>query len=153
MACLGFEPGAAWWKARTNPLSYGGTPTLFREGLGVSALNVWTIGLERQTSLVTFHKYNFINSNSTNEVSFVGDRYSSVDSSTILWPRVQIPIYASIFHFKFELHCEKDANNEKETVIGPYLKTKTLIKFLETGFELEYSSFKCSITTYHSSIH
>ena len=26
MVCLGIEPGAAGWKARTNPLSYGGTP-------------------------------------------------------------------------------------------------------------------------------
>ena len=26
MECLGVEPGAAWWKAQTNPLSYGGTP-------------------------------------------------------------------------------------------------------------------------------
>ena len=26
MICLGFEPGAAGWKAPTNPLSYGGTP-------------------------------------------------------------------------------------------------------------------------------
>ena len=26
MVCLGFEPGAAGWKAETNPLSYGGTP-------------------------------------------------------------------------------------------------------------------------------
>ena len=26
MVCLGFEPGAAWWKARTNPLSYGCNP-------------------------------------------------------------------------------------------------------------------------------
>ena len=26
MVCLGFEPGAAGWKARTNPLSYAGTP-------------------------------------------------------------------------------------------------------------------------------
>ena len=25
MVCLGFEPGAAGWKAQTNPLSYGGT--------------------------------------------------------------------------------------------------------------------------------
>ena len=25
MVCLGFEPRAAGWKARTNPLSYGGT--------------------------------------------------------------------------------------------------------------------------------
>ena len=24
--CLGLEPGAAGWKAQTNPLSYGGTP-------------------------------------------------------------------------------------------------------------------------------
>ena len=28
MACLGVEPGAAGWKAQTNPLSYGGTPCL-----------------------------------------------------------------------------------------------------------------------------
>ena len=27
MVCLGFEAGAAEWKAPTNPLSYGGTPT------------------------------------------------------------------------------------------------------------------------------
>ena len=26
MMCLGIEPGAAGWKARMNPLSYGGTP-------------------------------------------------------------------------------------------------------------------------------
>ena len=26
MMCLGLEPGAAGWKAQTNPLSYGGTP-------------------------------------------------------------------------------------------------------------------------------
>ena len=26
MVCLGLEPGAAGWKAQTNPLSYGGTP-------------------------------------------------------------------------------------------------------------------------------
>ena len=28
MVCLGFEPGAAGWKVQTNPLSYGGTPTV-----------------------------------------------------------------------------------------------------------------------------
>ena len=28
MVCLGLEPGAAGWKAQTNPLSYGGTPRL-----------------------------------------------------------------------------------------------------------------------------
>ena len=28
MACLGVEPGAAGWKAQTNPLSYGGTPKI-----------------------------------------------------------------------------------------------------------------------------
>ena len=26
MLCLGLKPGAAGWKAQTNPLSYGGTP-------------------------------------------------------------------------------------------------------------------------------
>ena len=25
MVCLGVEPGAAGWKAQTNPLSFGGT--------------------------------------------------------------------------------------------------------------------------------
>ena len=29
MECLGVEPGAAWRKAQTNPLSYGGTPIVF----------------------------------------------------------------------------------------------------------------------------
>ena len=29
MVCLGFEPGAAGWKAQTNPLSYGGTPAIY----------------------------------------------------------------------------------------------------------------------------
>ena len=29
MMCLGFEPGAAGWKAQTSPLSYGGTLTFF----------------------------------------------------------------------------------------------------------------------------
>ena len=28
MVCLGLEPGAAGWKAQTNPLSYGGTPQM-----------------------------------------------------------------------------------------------------------------------------
>ena len=28
MVCLGLEPGAAGWKAQTNPLSYGGTHQL-----------------------------------------------------------------------------------------------------------------------------
>ena len=29
MVCLGFKPGAAGWKARMNPLSYGGTPFVY----------------------------------------------------------------------------------------------------------------------------
>ena len=28
MVCLGLKPGAAGWKAQTNPLSYGGIPPL-----------------------------------------------------------------------------------------------------------------------------
>ena len=27
MVCLGFEPGAAGWKAQTNPLTHDDTPT------------------------------------------------------------------------------------------------------------------------------
>ena len=33
MVCLGIEPGAAGWKARTNPLSYGGTPNVIKRFL------------------------------------------------------------------------------------------------------------------------
>ena len=29
MGCLGFEPGAAGWKAQTDPRSYGGTPSTY----------------------------------------------------------------------------------------------------------------------------
>ena len=29
MVCLGLEPGAAGWKAQTNPLSYGCTPKIY----------------------------------------------------------------------------------------------------------------------------
>ena len=31
MECLGVEPGAAWWKAQTNSLCYGGTPNAYSE--------------------------------------------------------------------------------------------------------------------------
>ena len=27
MVCMGFKPGAAEWKAQTNPLDYGGKPS------------------------------------------------------------------------------------------------------------------------------
>ena len=30
MVCLGLKPGAAGWKAQTNPLSYSGTPNNYR---------------------------------------------------------------------------------------------------------------------------
>ena len=39
MACLGVEPGAAWWKAQTNPLSYGGTPKVGDCYLFIFSLN------------------------------------------------------------------------------------------------------------------
>ena len=29
MVCLGLEPKVAVWKAETNPLSYGGTPSFY----------------------------------------------------------------------------------------------------------------------------
>ena len=41
MVCLGFEPGAAGWKAETNPLGYGGTPkVLHRKGFTIQIL-IW----------------------------------------------------------------------------------------------------------------
>ena len=30
MVCLGVKPGAAGWKAQTNPLCYGGTLNIFQ---------------------------------------------------------------------------------------------------------------------------
>ena len=30
MECFGVKPGAAWWKAQRNPLSYGGTPVMLQ---------------------------------------------------------------------------------------------------------------------------
>ena len=41
MVCLGLEPGAAGWKAQTNPLSYGGTPKYL--SLGNSSKNILTL--------------------------------------------------------------------------------------------------------------
>ena len=38
MVCLGIEPGAAGWKARTNPLSYGGTPFNTNVQLNITSL-------------------------------------------------------------------------------------------------------------------
>ena len=39
MVCLGFKPGVAGWKARTNPLSYGGGTPIFT--IVVSAVTVY----------------------------------------------------------------------------------------------------------------
>ena len=38
MVCLGLEPGAAVWKAQTNPLSNGGTPENRKENIESSNL-------------------------------------------------------------------------------------------------------------------
>ena len=53
MVCLGFEPGAAGWKARTNPLSYSGTRNVIKVNrlIGTFLLN-WIIGLRpRKTDI------------------------------------------------------------------------------------------------------
>ena len=39
MVCLGLEPGAAGWKAQTNPLSYSGTPLSDQSYKGSMILN------------------------------------------------------------------------------------------------------------------
>ena len=39
MVCLGLTPGAAGWKAQTNPLSYGGTPRPFYPSSGAIVIN------------------------------------------------------------------------------------------------------------------
>ena len=33
MVCMGLKPGAAEWKAQTNPLSYGDTPLVMSNAL------------------------------------------------------------------------------------------------------------------------
>ena len=43
MVCLGVKPGAAEWKAQTNPLSYGGTPLLTNFGLEVKIVSLLMI--------------------------------------------------------------------------------------------------------------
>ena len=45
MVCLGLEPGAAGWKAQTNPLSYSGTPS--------SIFLLWECSLLDQPVLLT----------------------------------------------------------------------------------------------------
>ena len=45
LVCLGFEPGAAGWKAQTNPLSYGGTSNTSFYQFGL-------FGLDRNTLVV-----------------------------------------------------------------------------------------------------
>ena len=42
MVCLGLEPGAARWKAQTNPLSYGGTPIF----------NLWPAAVQLQLDVI-----------------------------------------------------------------------------------------------------
>ena len=44
MVCLGLEPGAAGWKAQTNPLSYGGTPYRSTVTLTLISCTTWIIG-------------------------------------------------------------------------------------------------------------
>ena len=55
MVCLGFEPGAADWKAETNPLSYGGTPTHLHSVICTNqrTLNIGGSITERLTSCLT----------------------------------------------------------------------------------------------------
>ena len=43
MVCLGFEPGAAGWKAETNPLIYSGTPINLRM-TNLQKINIFLIG-------------------------------------------------------------------------------------------------------------
>ena len=49
MVCLGIEPGAAGWKAQTNPMSYGGTPKYISLSIYISlslSLALWNELLE-----------------------------------------------------------------------------------------------------------
>ena len=63
MVCLGLKPGAAGWKAQTNPLSYSGTPKpwslaeiLLRQVAGATytrrCLAFWELQMENK--LLTF---------------------------------------------------------------------------------------------------
>ena len=55
MECLGVEPRAAWWKAQTNPLSYGGTP-LFGKLLLTNVLTKVAFWAILKTAMDTFWK-------------------------------------------------------------------------------------------------
>ena len=61
MVCLGLEPGAAGWKAQTNPLSYGGTPKqvivnlVFLNGSSLASFFDFSVFF-KQTSLQFYNK-------------------------------------------------------------------------------------------------
>ena len=68
MVCLGIEPGAAGWKARTNPLSYGGTPlvlcvsdkeagTIPKLGIYISYYNYYYLCFPEKDILHSFYYF------------------------------------------------------------------------------------------------
>ena len=51
MVCLGLEPGAAGWKAQTNPLSYGGIVGLKQWGFESNDL-LWAVAVQVVSKMV-----------------------------------------------------------------------------------------------------
>ena len=109
MVCLGIEPGAAEWKVRTNPLSYGSTPdhTIIdcviygdNRGYKVWALN-WYKG--KMCSLIILPAVDFLLTVNTTEIyrkrSREGDeelqRNKFWSHILQLWDRFSLPSYNS----------------------------------------------------------
>ena len=67
MECLGVKPGAAWWKAQTNPLSYGGTliiltqPILNFKKIKIIAINRMNNSAKLFPTFFTFQRIQLAN--------------------------------------------------------------------------------------------
>ena len=74
MVCLGVEPGAAGWKAVTNPLSYGGTPIAFHftylTGSRINHIDKYDTTPKRNFAHAQRRKEKLYNSNNVNKTFF-----------------------------------------------------------------------------------
>ena len=88
MVCLGLEPGAAGWKAQTNPLSYGSTP-------GTSTyFHLWLVFSDSNIRLQLAHptwKYSIELSNKPESNILIG-------MNDIKWHKMQ-KIYKILFYY------------------------------------------------------
>ena len=57
MVCLGLKPGAARWKAHTNPLSYGGTLSIKLPRQLINIFHLWSSLAEGEDRIDLTAKY------------------------------------------------------------------------------------------------